>query len=478
VTGPDTTVSPAPDLFPAGAGLRRPRAVELTLVIFAVAVTVFAYVDMGLGVSGTVPAGALGYGLGLAALFLVAHVTVRRFAPHADPILLPAVTALNGLGLVLIRRIDLETAAGNRAAHLPPPTSDARLQLIWTVIGVALFVGVLLLLRDHRALQRYTYTLMVAGLVLLFLPAVLPARFSEVNGARTWIRFGGLSFEPEEAAKLLLEAFFAAYLVQKRALLTRAGRRLAGIDLPRARDLGPILVAWLASVAVLGLESDVGTAFLFFGIFVVLLYIATSRISWVIFGGVLFVAGVFAATRLFAHVAERFTVWLHPFQHATSTGYQIVQGLFGLANGGILGTGLGRGHPAIVPFANTDFIAASLGQELGLTGLMAVLVLYIVIVERGLRTALAATDAFGKLFAAGLAAGFALQVFVQVGGVTRLIPVTGITLPFLSYGGSSLVANWVLVALLLRISDAARRPAPAPAPPVPADALATQVVTR
>jgi cell division protein FtsW (lipid II flippase) len=460
----------------------RRRSAEMVLVIFAIVITVFAYADVGLGYAGSVPAGTAGYGLALAALFLAAHIAVRRLAPYADPVLLPAAALLNGIGLVIIHRIDLGLQASAKASHLPVPSGDAKLQLIWTLIGIALFVIVLAVLRDHRILQRYSYTLMVAGLLLLFLPAVLPARFSEVNGAHIWIRLGGLSFEPEEIAKLALEAFFAGYLVSKRELLSLAGRRFLGVDLPRARDLGPVLLAWLASVAVLGLESDVGTAFLFFGIFVAMLYVATQRRSWLLIGGVLFVIATYAASKLFAHVTERFTIWLHPFRYASTTGYQLVQGLFGMANGGILGTGLGRGHPGIVPFANTDFIAASIGEELGLTGLMAILVLYIVFVARGLRTALAVRDGFGKLFAVGLSFGLALQVFIQVGGVTRLIPLTGITLPFLSYGGSSLVANWVLVALLLRISDGARRPAapaPAPAPsPLDAEEAQTQVVVR
>ena len=458
----------------------RRRGAEMGLVIFAVLMTVFAYADVGLGYSGTVPAGTAGYGLALAALFLAAHIAVRRLAPYADPVLLPAAAALNGIGLVIIHRIDLGFQATAKAAHQPVPSGDARLQLIWTLVGIVLFVAVLAVLRDHQVLQRYTYTLMVAGLLMLFLPAVLPARFSEVNGAHIWIRVGGLSFEPEEVAKLALEGFFAGYLVSKRELLSLAGRRFLGVDLPRARDLGPVLVAWLASVAVLGLESDVGTALLFFGIFVAMLYVATQRLSWLLIGGVLFVAASFAASKLFAHVSERFTIWLHPFQYASTTGYQLVQGLFGLANGGILGTGLGRGHPGIVPFANTDFIAASIGEELGLTGLMAILVLYIVLIARGLRTALAVRDGFGKLLAVGLSFGLALQAFIQVGGVTRLIPLTGITLPFLSYGGSSLIANWVLIALLLRISDGARRPA-APAAPAPArdpEDAQTQVVWR
>lgn len=453
----------------------RRRGLELALVAAAVLMTAFGYANVGLGRSASVPNDTVIYGSALAVIFLVAHLAVRRLAPYADPVLLPAAAALNGLGLVMIYRLDLEARSVARASHLPVPSSDARLQLAWTVVGVLLFVGVLAFLRDHRLLQRYMYTLMAAGLGLLFLPAVLPARFSAVNGAHIWIRVGGFSFEPEEIAKLALEAFFAAYLVAKRELLSLAGRRFLGVDLPRARDLGPVLVAWVASVAVLGLESDIGTAFLFFGIFVGMLYVATQRQSWLLIGGILFVIAMFTASKLFAHVQERFTIWLHPFRYATTSGYQLVQGLFGLANGGILGTGLGRGHPGIVPFASTDFIATSLGEELGLTGLMAILVLYIIIVSRGLRAALTVRDGFGKLLAVGLSFGLALQVFVQVGGVTRLIPLTGITLPFLSYGGSSLVANWVLIAMLLRISDSARRPA-SPPPPSTAAAEQTQIV--
>ncbi|HVA60867.1 MAG TPA: FtsW/RodA/SpoVE family cell cycle protein [Mycobacteriales bacterium] len=456
----------------------RRRGVEITLVALAMLVTVFAYIDVGFGHSSHFPTDTITYGLPLAATFFVAHLAVRRLAPYADPVLLPTAAALNGLGLVLIHRLDLASADTARAAHRPPPTSDARLQLMWTIVGILLFVAVLAVIRDHRILQRYTYTLMVVGLALLFLPTVLPARFSEVNGAHIWIRVGGLSFEPEEVAKLALEAFFAGYLVAKRDLLALAGRRIAGVDLPRGRDLGPVLVAWLASVAVLGLESDIGTSLMFFGIFIVMLYVATERRSWVVIGIGLFLVGTFAAYHLFAHVKERFVIWLHPFKYVQGNAYQLVQGLFGLATGGILGTGLGQGRPGIVPFAKTDFIAATIGEELGLVGLMAVLVIYILLVARGLRAALSVRDGFGKLLAVGLAFGLALQVFVQIGGVTRLIPLTGITLPFLSYGGSSLVANWMLVALLLRISDSARRPMSAlpPSPPTGPDQAMTQVV--
>lgn len=463
---PDTLTVPA-----------RRRGVELALVGFAVLLAVFAYSDVGLGHSAAVPATTIEYGVALAVIFLAAHLAVRRLAPYADPVLLPAAAALNGLGLVVIYRLDLESADSARAAHLPIPSGDAHLQLLWTVVGVGLFIAVLAIVRDHRILQRYTYTMMAAGLLLLFLPAVLPARFSEVNGAHIWIRFGGLSFEPEEAAKLALDIFFASYLYAKRELLALAGRRVLGIELPRARDLGPLLVAWIASVAVLGLESDVGTALLFFGIFVSMLYVATQRRSWLLIGGALFVVAVTAAAELFAHVRERFTIWFNPFRYATTSGYQLVQGLFGMANGGILGTGLGRGHPGLVPLASTDFIAASIGEELGLTGLMALLVLYVLLAERGLRTALLVRDGFGKLLAVGLSFGLALQVFVQVGGVTRLIPLTGITLPFLSYGGSSLVANWIVIALLLRMSDSARRPA-VPVRPNAGTEPFTEVIAR
>jgi cell division protein FtsW (lipid II flippase) len=314
---------------------------------------------------------------------------------------------------------------------------------------------------------------MAAGLVLLVLPLV-PGIGRQINGSRIWVRFAGFSLQPGELAKLALIVFFAGYLVAKRDVLALAGRRVAGIDLPRGRDLGPIVVAWLASLGVLIFERDLGTSLLFFGIFVAMLYIATERRSWLVIGVLLFFTGSFIAWMLFSHVQERVTIWLDPFKDASGSSYQLVQGLYGMATGGMLGSGLGEGRPDIVPFAKTDFIIATVGEELGLTGLMALLLLYAIVVQRGLRTAIAVRDSFGKLLAAGLAFSLALQVFVVVGGVTRLIPLTGLTMPFLSYGGSSLVANWMLIALLLRISDAARRPAPAPAPSPDQDK--TQVV--
>jgi cell division protein FtsW (lipid II flippase) len=423
-----------------------------------VLVPLLAWAQVGLVLQKAIPPSLAAYGAGFGTLLLVAHLVVRRFAPYADPVLLPVVAVLNGLGLVMIHRLDLARPGG---------TDSAPSQLVWTAVGIVAFVVVLVAVRDHRTLQRYTYTAMLLGLVLLVLPLV-PGLGVTINGARIWIRAAGFSFQPGEIAKLVLIVFFAGYLVVKRDVLALASKRVLGIDLPRGRDLGPILVAWAVSLAVLVFERDLGTSVLFFGAFVALLYIATERRSWLIIGVLLVLGGGYAAYNFFAHVRRRIDIWIDPFADPTDASFQLVQGLFGFASGGILGNGLAQGRPDLVPFAKTDFIVAALGEELGLTGLMAIMLLYGILVERGLRTAIAARDAFGKLLAAGLSVIFALQVFVVVGGVTRLIPLTGLTTPFLSYGGSSLVANYALIALLLRISDGARRPAP-PSEPVPVD---------
>lgn len=449
------------------AAQRSGRTTELVLLVFSLAIAMAAYAAVGLAHDGALPAGMIGYGSGLALLFGIAHVALRRFAPDADPVLLPAVTTVNGLGLAMIHRLDL--AYADRAERLGRelPSAAAPAQLTWTAVGVILFVAVIVLVRDHRVLQRFTYTAMLVGLGLLLLP-LLPLVGTTINGARIWIRLFGFSFQPGELAKLALLVFFAGYLVVKRDVLALASRRVVGIDLPRARDLGPVLVAWAASLGVLVFERDLGTSLLFFGVFVALLYVATERLSWLLIGIGLFLSGSFLAWTLFGHVRERVDIWLNAFapRNVSDDSYQLVQGMFGMGTGGLLGKGLGQGRPEIVPYAQTDFIVAAIGEELGLTGLMAVLIIYAIIVQRGLRTALAVRDSFGKLLAAGLAFSMALQVFVVVGGVTRLIPLTGLTMPFLSYGGSSLVANWALVAMLLRISDAARRPAPPPAPSI------------
>jgi cell division protein FtsW (lipid II flippase) len=407
---------------------------------------VYGYCAVGLSRSGTVPPGAAGYGAGLGVLALVAHGAVRLRAPNADPLLLPIGVLLNGLGLVLIYRLDLQTP-GDRAA----PT-----QLVWSTLGVTLFIVIVLMLRDHRLLQRYTYVCVAAALVLLTLPILFPA----VNGARIWIRIAGFSIQPGEFAKVLLAVFFAAYLAANRSALAYAGRRIWRLQLPTGRVLGPILTVWLLSVGVLVLERDLGTSLLFFGLFVVMLYVATGRTGWIAVGLLLAALGAVAVGRLEPHVHGRIEDWLHPFA-SIETGQgpnQLAQSLFAFAAGGMLGSGLGLGHSVLIGFAaKSDFILATAGEELGLAGLSAIFLLYALLVERGYRAGLALRDPFGRLLAVGLASIVALQVFVIAGGVTGLIPLTGMAMPFLAQGGSSVVTNWAIVALLIRVSDSARR---------------------
>jgi cell division protein FtsW (lipid II flippase) len=337
------------------------------------------------------------------------------------------------------------------------PSPDVYSQLTWTALGLVLFIAVLLVVRDHRRLQRYTYTAMLAGLILLLLP-LAPGIGATINGATLWVRLGQLSFQPGELAKILLTIFFAGYLTVTRDSLALVRTKVLGIEFPRGRDLGPLVVAWLISLAVLVFERDLGTSLVFFGLFVTLLYIATQRRSWLVLGALLFVTGAVLAYFAFGHVRLRVDVWLNPFGDESDSSYQIAQSLYGFASGGMFGSGLGQGYPQLVPYAKSDFIIAAFGEELGLIGLAAMLVLYAVVVQRGLRTSIACRDTFGSLLAAGLSIVLALQVFVVVGGVTRLIPLTGLTTPFLSQGGSSLISNWIAVALIMRISDAARRP--------------------
>lgn len=446
---------------------RTRRGIELVLLVFAVGIVLTAYANVGIAVQGTMPPSLLSYGLGLIVLVGAVHALLRWKAPYADPVLLPIATVLNGLGLVMIHRLDLaeERTGGGMAAR----------QLLWMAIGVVLCLALLWFVRDHRRLQRYTYTYMAAGLLLLLLPLV-PGLGKNINGSRIWIGLGPLSFQPGELAKILLALFFAGYLVQARDSLALVGRQFLGLSLPRARDLGPIIVAWLASLGVLVFERDLGSSLLFFGLFVALLYVATERRSWIAIGLILFCAGSYVAYLMFTHLQQRVLLWLDPFSRkALDVSDQLVRGLFGMANGGLLGNGLGRGRPDLTYYAESDFIIPSFGEELGLVGLFALLLLYLLLVERGLRTALGVRDGFGKLLATGLAFTVALQCFVVVGGVTRVIPLTGLTMPFLSAGGSSLVANWAILGLLLRISDQARRPAPVMTPV--SDATAALVVS-
>ena len=443
------------------------RRTELLMLAFAVVVVLFAYANVGFGLNGKLPSGLFEYGLAFAVIILAAHLAVRRFAPWADPLLLPLAALMNGLGIVMIYRLQQSGRSGNPGNQISTITASATAtQVLYSAIGVAAFVAILVFVREIRVLQRYTYTLGAVGLILLAIPALLPARYSEVpgTGAKIQVAIGGFSFQPEQFAELALAVFFAGYLVAKRDVLSLAGRRFLGIDLPRARDLGPVLIAWGVSLLLLVFESDIGTSSVFMGMFVAMLYIATSRTSWLLIGVLLFVFGAYVSSKLFSHVGERFTVWLHPWagDNPTHSSYQLVQGLEGMGFGGILGTGLGHGQPFWTPLVQSDFIITAFGEELGLTGLMALLLIFGLIVQRGLRAAIAVRDPFAKLLAGGLAFALALQIFIIVGGVTQLIPLTGITTPFLSQGGSSLIAVWALIALLMRVSDTARRPAPQP----------------
>lgn len=448
-----TQPAPAPPRAATG------RGIELLLLLCAVLISVFGYAAVGLGRDGAVPPDVTGYAVGLSVLSLLAHLAVRFRARYGDPLLLPIAVLLNGLGLVLIYRLDLETP-GDRAA----PT-----QLVWSALGIALFVVVVLTLRDHRVLQRYAYVSVVGALVLMVVPVLFPS----VNGAKIWIRVGDLSIQPGEFAKVLLALFFAAYLASNHRALASTGRRIWRFQLPSGRVLGPLVTVWLLSVVVLVFERDLGTSLLFFGVFVILLYVATGRTGWIAVGLVLAGAGAYAVGSFEPHVHSRVEDWLHPFASidAGIGPSQLAQSLFAFAAGGITGTGLGLGHSILIGFAaKSDFILATAGEELGLLGLTAIFLLYALIVARGFGSGIVLRDPFGRLLAVGLASLLALQVFVIAGGVMGLIPLTGMAMPFLAQGGSSVVTNWVIVALLLRISDSARRPRPADAGGDPATA--------
>lgn len=429
------------------------RNAELLLLCFAAVITIAALLIVEANQERGLHWDLFSYGLGFLTLFGFAHLALRRFAPYTDPLLLPVVALLNGLGLVMIHRLDLVDTEVGRHGH-----PSANQQMLWTLVGVTAFALVMTFLKDHRQLARYGYICGLTGLVFLAVPALLPRSLSEQNGAKIWIRLPGFSIQPAEFSKILLLIFFSAVLVTKRGLFTTVGKHLMGMTLPRPRDLAPVLAAWVISVAVMVFEKDLGTSLLLYASFLVVVYLATQRFSWVVIGLVLFAAGSVVAYFLFAHVRVRVQTWLDPFADPEGSGYQSVQSLFSFATGGIFGTGLGNGQPDTVPAASTDFIIAAFGEELGLVGLAAILMLYAIVIVRGMRTAIASRDTFGKLLAAGLASTLAIQLFIVVGGVTQLIPLTGLTTPWMSYGGSSLLANYVLLAILARISDSARRP--------------------
>lgn len=430
----------------------RRRNIELVLLIFALAIGGAAITLVQLGALGRVGTAVLLLS-GLVSLLVVGmHIALRVVAPDADPFLLPIATLLNGLGIAEITRLDIaEKLTGWDAAGIR--------QIAWSAIAIAIALATILVIRNHRVLQRYRYVAMFTAFLLLVLP-VIPGIRSPRFGAYIWIQIGPLSFQPGELAKIALAIFFAGYLVQARDSLSLVGRRFLGMTFPRARDLGPILIVWVLAMAVLVLQRDLGTSLLYFGLFLVMIYVATGRLSWVVLGLGLFLGGAIAASRILSYVGSRFDAWLDSFNPAIydqqGGSYQLVQGLFGLASGGLVGTGLGQGRPDIVPLAESDYIIASLGEELGLIGLFAILGLYLLFVSRGFRIGFTGQDDFGRLLGVGLSFVVALQVFVVIGGVTRVIPLTGLTTPFLAAGGSSLVANWIIVALLLRLSDSVR----------------------
>ncbi|MCI4659210.1 FtsW/RodA/SpoVE family cell cycle protein [Cryobacterium zhongshanensis] len=429
------------------------RNVELFLLLVACGINAAAVVLVQLGALGHIDTTLVVLGAGLSGLVLCLHIVLRFVARDADPFILPIATLLNGIGIAMIYRIDI--ANGDAGWD-----SAAVRQTVWSGLAIACAITVMLVIRNHRVLFRYTYVSGFVAVILLLLPLV-PGLGREVSGARVWIGIGSFAtFQPGEIAKIALAIFFAGYLVRNRDSLSMVGRKVLWMKFPRLRDLGPILVLWALSMSVIIFQRDLGTALLYFGLFLVMLYIATGRLSWVLLGMTLFIGGAIIASQTLDYVHGRFQNWLdalNPDVYGADGGsYQLVQGLFGLAKGGLLGTGLGQGRPEITPVPQSDYIIASLGEELGLAGLFAILALYLLFVARGFRIGFAGHDDFGKLLGVGLSFVVALQCFIVIGGVTRVIPLTGLTTPFLAAGGSSLVANWIIVALLLRLSDTVR----------------------
>jgi len=424
---------------------------ELGLLLFGIVVYGAAVTLVQLGVNGTVETGFLTIAAIPAVLALVVHVVLRIFARDADPFVLPIATVLTGIGIAEIYRIDL-------AVKLQGWEATSARQIVWATIAIVAAIAVVIAVRNYRVLFRYTYLSGLVGVLLLLLPFV-PGLGTDEN-ADVWVSFGFVSFQPGELAKIALAIFFAGYLVRTRESLISTGKRFLFMTWPRARELGPLLIVWGVSIGIIVLQRDLGTGLLIFGMFVAMLYVATGKTSWVLIGVVLAATGAFLASRVLPYVNGRFANWLDAFDpdvvNRDGGSYQLVQGIFGLAHGGLFGTGLGQGRPYITPLSQSDYIIPSIGEELGLVGLFAILALYMVFASRGVRVGLAGQDDFGKLLATGLSFTIALQVFIMVGGVTRIIPLTGLTTPFLTAGGSSLVANWIIVALLLRISDAVR----------------------
>ncbi|MGV3758799.1 MAG: FtsW/RodA/SpoVE family cell cycle protein [Actinomycetota bacterium] len=419
------------------------RNTELGLLVLGTLVTVGAYLLASLAKDATIPANIGPFLAIVLGLMVVAHVAVRRLAPDADGTLLPIAALLNGLGYVFIVRLD--EAKAN-------PKNLAGLQSGWIAVGVVAFVLTLVLLRRVRDLERYRWTIGFVGVGLLLLPLV-PGVGKTINGAKIWVGIGPISFQPGEFAKILLAIFFASYLVEKRELLAVSSFRLGPIPLPDPKHLGPVLLAWGVSLVVMVAQRDLGSSLLFFALFVALLWVSTERATYLVVGLALFAGGALFAHSQFTHVQERVDIWLDPWQDPKDDGFQIVESAFAFSAGGVTGTGLNLGSPTRIPYAETDFIFAAVGEELGLVGASAVLLAFLLIVGAGLRIALRTEVHFERLLATGLTVLIGVQSFIIMAGVVRLLPLTGVTLPFVSYGGSSLIANYVLLALLLRISD-------------------------
>jgi cell division protein FtsW (lipid II flippase) len=416
------------------------RRVEVGLLLIAVVITTGAYALVSLGRTADLPTNLRPFVGVIAALLLLGHVANRVLAKHADASLFPVAGMLNGIGYVIIAR--LEPKLANR-------------QAAWTAIAIVAYVLTLTAVRSTRRIERLRYTFALIGVMLLLLPLV-PGIGREINGSRIWVGIGPISFQPGELAKITLALYFASYLVDHREVLagvkkrTRLGR--LGVTLPELRHAGPIALMWAVSLMVMFYQKDLGSSLLFFTLFVVMVWLATGRPLYLIIGSLMFALGSFISWMAFAHVQRRVRVWIDPWPEASKAGYQIVQSLYAFGSGGVGGTGLALGSPTRIPYASTDFIFAVIGEELGFVGTTAVLAAFLLLIGAGLRIARRATRPFDQLLAAGLTTIIGVQTFVIVGGVTRLVPLTGVTLPFVSYGGSSLVINYVLIALLVRIS--------------------------
>ncbi|SQG56838.1 FtsW/RodA/SpoVE family cell cycle protein [Corynebacterium ulcerans] len=418
------------------------RRIEFGLLVLATVLIGVTLINLNMAQGLKVTTETLWVIGGFIGVFTIAHLAICFTAPHADQLMLPVASVLNGLGLVTVYRLDL--ASGK---------SLASRQVIWTLVAIILMIVVLVVIRDHRILSRYSYILGLLGLVLLALPLVWPTKMNA--DANIWISIGPFSVQPGEFSKILLLLFFAQLLVNKRALFNVAGYRLFGLEFPRLRDLGPILAVWFFAILVMAGENDFGPALLLFSTVLGMLYLATNRVSWLLIGTMLVGIGGTALYQISSKIQSRVTNFRDPLANFNGTGYQLSQSLFGLSSGGVAGSGLGQGHPNLIPVAESDFILAAIGEEIGLVGLAAILVLFAIFVTRGFRTALRARDSYGKLVASGLSLTIAIQVFVVTAGITALMPMTGLTTPFMSQGGSSLMANYILLGLILRISHSA-----------------------